>query len=149
MDKVLTGLRPYSEGDLDRLLQLVEVSRAWPPAAPANPADMLTRWERWHVTPRQDINVLPGPQGELIAFSRASLITEPSVRVSMELAVHPSWRGKGIGSALYNLIEERTRNLKSSHITTPVFLLPGEARPECVSFMESRGFFEDSSYWQM
>jgi mycothiol synthase len=67
----------------------------------------------------------------------------------MEVAVHPDWRHRGIGSALYRLIEERARNLKTPHLTTPLFLRVGESRPESSAFLQRRGFFQDSSYWQM
>src|SRR4051812_4152196 len=127
MDRVLTGLRPYAASDLDRLVNLVGVARGWPPVTPPTPEDLLARWARWHVTPEADINVLPGPDGDPIAYSRASLINDPTTRISMEIAVHPAWRNRGIGSALYRLIEERARNLKAPHLTTPVFLGAGES----------------------
>jgi mycothiol synthase len=149
MDRVLTGLRPYAASDLDRLVNLVGVARAWPPATPPNPDDLLARWQRWHVNPEADINILPGPDGDPIAYSRASLVNDPTTRISLEIAVHPEWRNKGIGSALYRLIEERARNLKAPHLTTPVFLGAGESCPQTVSFLQHRGFFQDSSYWQM
>lgn len=149
MDRVLTGLRPYTASDLDQLVELVEVARAWPPAAHPAPEDLATRWQRWHVHPESDVNILPGPGGEPIAYSRATLLSDPNPRISMEIAVHPAWRRRGIGSALYRLIEERARNLRSPHLTTPLFLGVGETRPESTTFLQRRGFFQDSSYWQM
>ena len=42
------------------------------PAGPLTPQELATRWARWHVDPEHDINVLPGPDGELdpIAYQR-------------------------------------------------------------------------------
>src|SRR5438105_8811463 len=129
MEKVLTGLRPYVAADLEKLTRLLTEARAYPPAGPLTPQELAGRWARWHADPEHDINVLPGPDGELIAYSRASLVTDPSVRVSMELAVHPDNTRMGIGSALYRLVEERVRNLQVSQITSPVFLKNGETCP--------------------
>ncbi len=153
MEKVLTGLRPYSAADLEGLTRLLMQARAAPaslmPAGLFTPQELVARWARWHVDPEHDINVLPGPGGELTAYSRASLVTDPTVRVSMEIAVHPNNTRKGIGSALYRLVEERVRNLQISHITSPVFLNDGETCPELTGFLLRRNFHPDRSYWQM
>jgi len=149
MERILTGLRPYVQEDIEKLSALLGEARAWPPAAPPSAADILSRWERWHVDLERDINVLPGRNGELIAFSRASLVTDPTLRVGMEIAVHPEWRRQGIGSALYRLVEERAVELRSPHITTPVFLASGASAPRTTRFLERRGFFPDRCYWQM
>jgi mycothiol synthase len=149
MEEVLTGLRPYVAADLEELTRLLIEARAYPPAGALTSQELVGRWVRWHADPEHDINVLPGPEGELIAYSRASLVTDPSVRVSMEIAVHPDKRRMGIASALYRLVEQRVRNLRVSHITSPVFLKEGETCPELTGFLLKRNFFPDRSYWQM
>src|SRR4051812_21223837 len=140
-DKLLTGLRPYVASDIDRVPALLVASRACPPVEPFTLRELQSRWERWHVAPEQDVTVLPHPTEGLIAYSRASLITDPTSRLSMEIAVPPDFRGRGIGSALYRLVVERASNLKVPHITAPVYLAPNETRPETVQFLEKRGFF--------
>ena len=67
MERVLTGLRPYTPSDLENLTSLVTEARAFPPTGSFAVDDLLARWERWHVDPAHDINVLPGPDGRLIA----------------------------------------------------------------------------------
>lgn len=149
MDRVLSGLRPFVEADIDKLAALLESAHAWPPASPPNPEDIRARWARWHVDPAHDINVLSGPAGDLVAYSRATLVSDGATRISMELAVDPEWQGRGIGAALYKLVELRARNLHAAHITTPLFLGFGESRLDPVRFLERRNFYPDSSYWQM
>jgi len=148
-DKLLTGLRPFVASDVERIPALLVAARACPPIEPFTVHELQSRWQRWHVTPEQDVTVLPHATDGIIAYSRASLITDPTSRVSMEIAVHPEFRGQGIGSALYRLVVERAANLGVPHVTSPVYLAPGETRPETVRFLERRGFFGDSSYWQM
>jgi mycothiol synthase len=148
-NRVLTGLRPYDSSDLERLVALMAASNAWPPAGAPSPRDLTSRWSRWQVVPEQDVNVLPDANGDLIAFSRATLLTEPTTRVSLELAVRPDRRDLGIGSALFDLALQRARRLGAEHVTTPLFLGKDETRPLSVAFLERRGFYADSSYWQM
>lgn len=149
MERVLTGLRPYTPSDLEGLTRLMVAARAYPPAGLLTSQEVASRWMRWHVDPEHDVNMLPGANGEFIAYSRASLVTDPSVRISMEIAVHPDYERAGIGSALYRLVEERVRNLQVSHITSPVFLKEGDTCPKLTGFLVKRGFFPDRSYWQM
>jgi mycothiol synthase len=149
MDQLLAHLRPYRPDDLPMLTELIEVSHSWPPAAPVAPDDIVTRWDRRHIDPEREVSVLPGPSGELAAYSMVALFSDPNSRVSVEVAVHPDWRKRGIGSALFSLAEQRARQLQVPHITTPLYLRPGETRPESAGFLAHRGFFPSSSYWQM
>lgn len=149
MDKALTGLRPYTTGDTEKLARLLGEARGWPPVGTPTPSELLLRWARWHVNPEQDITVLPDPSGELVAYSRVSLVTDPTPRVSMELTVRPDRQNTGIGSALYRLAEERAQGQGVPHITTPVYLAAGESCPGRTRFLERRGFFPDRTYWQM
>lgn len=149
MDGVLKGLRPYSPDDLPKLRQLLVEAQAWPPVALPADEDLLTRWKRRGVIPQNDISVLTGPGGELVAFSQAFRSAHGASRLSFEIGVHPQHREKGIGGALYGLVEARAREMGVAHMTTPIFVTSGEARPECSGFLERRGFHVDSSYWQM
>ncbi|HEX8600209.1 MAG TPA: GNAT family N-acetyltransferase [Chloroflexia bacterium] len=149
MDGVLKGLRPYSPDDLPQLRQLLTEAEAWPPASPPADEDILTRWKRRGVVPLNDVSVLPGPDGDLIAFSQAFRYAHGVSRLSFEIGVHPQHRQKGFGGALYRLVEARAREMGVPHMTTPVFITSGVARPECSSFLERRGFRVESSYWQM
>jgi mycothiol synthase len=149
MDGVLKGLRPYSPDDLPQLRQLLAETQAWPPVALPADEDVLTRWKRRGVIPQNDVSVLPGPGGGLIAFSQAFRFSHGVSRLSFEIGVQPQHRRQGIGAALYRLAEARAREMGVAHMTSPVFIANGEARPECSTFLERRGFRVESSYWQM
>src|SRR4051812_94090 len=106
MDQVLVGLRPYTAGDIEKLAKLMTLSRAWPAEATPTVEEVLARWRRRNVQPEYDVSVLPGPSGELVAFSQGSVFKDGSARLGFEIVVHPEARGRGIGSALYRLLEE-------------------------------------------
>jgi mycothiol synthase len=150
MDGVLAGLRPFAPADIEKLSRLIADACAWPPASgDPLPDEIWSRWARWHVEPDREVSVLPGSSGELAAYMRASLVTDPSSRLSFELAVHPEHRQAGIGGALLKLVEERARDLRAPHITAPVYLVEGHERPDSMRFLERRGFFPDRTYLQM
>ena len=148
MDGVLKGLRPYSPDDLPQLRRLLVAARAWPPVGAPADEDILTRWKRRGLIPQNDISVLPDPNGDLVAFFQAVRLGQGISRLSFEIAVDPQQRAQGIGGALYRLVEARAREMGVPHLTSPIFLLPGENRPECSGFLERRGFKIESSYWQ-
>jgi len=149
MDHVLSGLRPYNDLDIEPLARLLDVTHAWPPSGPPAPEDIKMRWKRRNVNPLDDVNVLPGPGGELIAFSQTALFRDGTPRLAFEIGVHPSERCQGIGSALYRLVQLRAESAGVAHVTSPVYSPAGVARGECVHFLEKRGFRADHSYWQM
>lgn len=149
MDGILKGLRPYTPEDVSQLRRLLDQARAWPPGAPPTEADMQTRWRRRGVVPENDVNVLPASKGEIIAYSQAARHGQGMPRLGFEIAVLPEFRHEGIGGALYKLVEVRARNLGIAHITSPVFVAPGEVRLDSAGFLERRGFRVESSYVQM
>lgn len=148
-NRALAGLRPYNDSDLDKLVQLMAQAAAWPPATAPTPADVVSRWARRNVNPQQDVNVLARPSGELVAYSQAVPFKDGTPRLSFEIGVAPPFRRQGIGAALYKLVTERAFNLGATHLTAPVFVLPGQSRPESACFLEAHGFRADYSYWQM
>ncbi len=149
MDGILKGLRPYTPKDLPLLRLLLERARAWPPSGPPTEEDMLTRWRRRWVVPQSDVSVLPGSDGDFIGCSQTIRLGHGAPRLGFEIAVLPEHRHEGVGGALYNLVEARARELAITHMTSPVFLAPGETRPDSASFLERRGLHVESSYWQM
>lgn len=151
LDQVLVGLRPFKDADIEPLSRLLKVANAWPPAVSPAPEDILLRWERRNVNPLDDVNVLPGPSGDLIAFSQSALFKDGTPRLAFELAVHPDHRHKGIGTALYKMVQLRAENAGVFHITAPVYSPAGISAPSSSSalFLQRRGFRADHSYWQM
>ena len=122
MDELLAQLRPYEPGDLEKLAELLGSAGAWPPAAPPTPEDVAARWARRHIEPRDAVWVLPGPSGELVAFAMMWHSSDPTARLTVELAVLPEWQKRGIGSRLYRMAEQRARQLGLAHVTSPVYL---------------------------
>ena len=48
------------------------------------------RWQRRGVDPLHDVNILPGPNGELIAFSQTVLFRDGTPRLAFEIGVDPA-----------------------------------------------------------
>ncbi len=148
--KMLVGLRPYTPGDIEELVQLMSEAEAWPPGLPAPlPADVMARWKRGGVQPELDVTLLPGEAGDFLAYSQSTFYRDGGGRLGFALAVHPAARSQGIGAALFRLAEERARSLGAIYMNTPVFVEQNDVQPQCVRFLEERGFKINHSYWQM
>jgi mycothiol synthase len=113
------------------------------------PEDVLLRWDRRGVNPVADVSVLPGENGEFAAFAQTVLFRDGTPRLGFEIGVHPAYRRRGIGSALYSMVTARAKGNGAGHLTAPVYRKDGEDRPESTEFLESRGFSRDHSFWQM
>ncbi|MGA7733014.1 MAG: GNAT family N-acetyltransferase [Chloroflexia bacterium] len=145
----IAGLRPFTEGDLEPLTHLLWEARACPPTIHPAPEDVILRWKRRNIDPIYDVQVVDGPGGNLAAFVQTGLFKDGTPRLSFELAVHPGWRRRGIGSALFDTVLTRAHSLGVHNITTPVYSLPGAAHTDIARWLKHRDFKSDHSYWQM
>lgn len=146
---LFSRLRPFTQADMGPLARLIWAARACPPTVRPAPADIIIRWQRRNITPQYDVQVLPGDDGELLAFVQVGIFKEGTARLNFEIAVHPDFRGQGIGSALYELVMERAERTQVAQITTPVYTLPGEPSSGAGAWLNERGFHPGHSFWQM
>lgn len=149
MNKVLQGLRPYASSDIGALADLLGVACAWPPPIPPTEQDLMNRWKHWDLHPEQDISILPGSASEITAFAQSAISRRDQRRVSMEIAVRPQHQGRGIGSALYDLIEARAHELGATYLTSPVYISPGIDKSASIRFLGSLGFRCTSRTWRL
>lgn len=85
------------------------------------------------------------------AFARASLV-EGRAMIGIEGAVHPDHRGRGLGSALLTLLEERGSALGDArHPGAPVRLRTSGGLPDSSSqrLLEQRGYTPDNYFVTM
>jgi mycothiol synthase len=144
----IAGLRPFTEDDLEPLTHLLWEARACPPTTHPAPEDVVLRWKRRNIDPIYDVQVVDGPGG-LAAFVQAGIFKDGTPRLSFEVAVHPSMRRQGIGSALFDTVLTRAHNTGVHNITTPVYSMPGAAQADSARWLKHRDFKSDHSYWQM
>lgn len=145
----IRGLRPFHEGDLEPLTQLLWESRACPPTTHPAPEDVILRWRRRNIDPIYDVQVLDGPGGTLAASVQAGLFKDGTPRLSFEIAVHPNWRRQGIGSSLFETVAARAHRAGVSNLSTPVYSRPGEAPGDNTRWLRHRDFRSEHSFWQM
>jgi mycothiol synthase len=110
---------------------------------------MVIRWQRRNIDPRYDVQVIPGEDGELVAFVQVGVFKDGAPRLNFEIAVHPMFRRQGIGSALYELVMQRAERSSIATITTPVYTTPGESAGGVGQWLTERGFRPGHSFWQM
>lgn len=146
---MMRGLRPFSEGDLEPLARLLWESNGWPPTTPPTPDDIIIRWKRRNIDPTYDVKVLDGRAGNLAACVQSSLFKDGTPRLSFEIAVHPYWRGQGIGTALLETVTLRAQRAGIYNITTPSYARPGDVLGDSVAWLQHRNFRREHSYWQL
>jgi mycothiol synthase len=149
MDGVLAGLRPFRESDIDILAHLLGTAGGWATHTTPTREELHARWHRRGVDPEGSISVLPGADGRLLAYLQTPMWTDGTQRMAMEIGVHPRWRRRGIGSALYTLGMERAYRSGATHVSSPVYVLRGDRNREGAEFLQRRGFKCKSAYWQM
>src|SRR3712207_4675174 len=149
MDGSVNGLRPYEEGDAERLLRLVVTAGAWPPVGVPTVEEMLRQWQRRKVQPERDICVVEDGEGKITGVMQAARFKDGTSRLGFQLAVHPDYRRKGLGAGMLRLVEERGREMGINHITCPVYVPLGQNATPGSEFLRHRGFRNDHSYWQM
>lgn len=149
MTDLLSGLRLYKQSDINDLARLLGEAGGWATHTAPAPEELRARWLRRGTEPEAVVRVLPDPDGRLIAYYHATPFRDSAERIGFEAAVHPDWRGRGIGSQLYNLALEEAYRRGVNHIATPVYRLLGDRNQEGVDFLLARGFQKQSAYWQM
>ncbi|HUP26884.1 MAG TPA: GNAT family N-acetyltransferase, partial [Chloroflexia bacterium] len=142
------GLRQYTPSDLEPLARLLGEARAWPPSTEGSPSELAYRWARRQILPEDHVFVVQGAGG-LVAYMQAAPSGDGSPRLSVDIAVLPALRRRGLGSALLGVAEERAAVYASRRLTAPVVVRLDEPDPPGALFLKSRGFRTDSGYWHM
>jgi mycothiol synthase len=147
-EHLVERLRPFTHGDIEALSRLLGRAGGWPTHRAPSPHELIVRWTRRGIDPTATYRVLPGPNGEFIAYFHASPFGDRTPRLNFEAAVLPEWRGQGLGAHFYKLAEEEARRHGHSHMASSVYVLTGDANVEGTGFLTRRGFIRQSAYWQ-
>jgi mycothiol synthase len=87
--------------------------------------------------------------GNLVAFSQAGLFKDGTPRLSFEIAVHPGWRRRGIGTDLFESVLTRARRAGVQNVSTSIYSVPDELPGDNTRWLRRRDFKSEHSYWQM
>jgi mycothiol synthase len=146
---LFSRLRPFRQDDMEPLARLLWTAQACPPTVPPALSDIIIRWQRRNIDPRNDVQVLPDENGELVAFMQIGVFKDGTPRLNFEIAVRPNYRRQGIGTALYELVMQRAERTSIAQITTPVYTTPGETTGGIGAWLTELGFQPGHSFWQM
>jgi mycothiol synthase len=107
-------------------------------------------WSMPNFDPRTDAWLIEGPAGELVAY--AHLNRRPRKAPEAMGWVHPQHRGKGIGSVLIELAEQRTREIvfaPGAEEPRAAVQLTNAATPGASELLESHGYRVNRTFWRM
>ncbi|HEU4942386.1 MAG TPA: GNAT family N-acetyltransferase [Gaiellaceae bacterium] len=115
----------------DDLAALCEIWAAITPREPLTPQQLLRRKERQP----ERLYLLAEEEGRAVGLALVAPTDSPN-RTYVGVRVLPAWRGRGVGSALYERALEHARSVGPEWLSTMV----SEAEPEAVAWAGRRGF---------
>lgn len=113
------------------LARLCDVWAAITPREPMTADQLLRRKERQP----ERLYLLAEEEGRPVGLALVAPTDSPN-RTYVGVRVLPKWRGRGLGSALYERALEHARGLEPEWLSTMV----SEAEPQAVAWAERRGF---------
>lgn len=113
------------------LAALCEIWAAITPREPMTPEQLLRRKERQP----ERLYLLAEEQGRAVGLALVAPTDSPN-RTYVGVRVLPAWRGRGVGSALYERASEHARSVGPEWLSTMV----SEAEPEAIAWAGRRGF---------
>jgi mycothiol synthase len=131
-----------------KLVNLCEIDEYG--VAETTEGDMHLRWQQPGFNLATDAWVVLAPDGEIIAC--ASVGNRQYIRIYAGADIHPAYRGRGIGTYLLRLTEERAREYVSLAPAGARVTFTGEASNVNVAgqkLLEKHGFTLIRNFWRM
>ena len=113
-----------------------------------SPEDLFHEWDQLSL--ETDAWTVLDPEGRLVGY--ADVVQRGHGHLESFAVTHPVHRGRGIGSTLVGLIEERAAQRideapPGARVSLGNFV--SHANPEALGLLESRGYGPARSYWRM
>jgi mycothiol synthase len=112
--------------------------------------DMRMRWQQPNFNLATDAWIVLAPDGQIVA--RASVGNRQYIRIYAGADVHPAYRGRGIGTHLLRLTEERARKYVPLAPDGARVTFTGEASSVNIAgqkLLEKHGFTLIRNFWRM
>jgi ribosomal protein S18 acetylase RimI-like enzyme len=93
----------------------------------------------------RDNTILAYHEEQLVAFAACIKNSKEGKEANFEIIVHPSFRNKGLGKTLFNIIDHRSKEYHVSKVTA----FAKEHMKHSVKFLENRGFQVHKYMWKM
>ncbi len=144
-------VRRPTRDDLPAILELTQVAdRADFGDTDFNLAMFEMEWSMPRFDPQTDTWVIEAPTGVVAAYAAVS--RRPKLPPEGVGWVHPDHRGKGIGSLLVDLAEQRTQEIvfaPGAEEPKAAVQMTNAATPGAAELLESRGYAVDRTFWRM
>jgi len=117
-----------------------------------DPDKLRVEWQTPGFNLTTDTRVVLSPQGEIVGYAEVWDVHEPHVKVSSGGAVHPEFRGLGIGSFLLAWEEARAREAIPKAPPDARVILSQDALTQdepAKALLQSHGFKRVRYFWQM
>lgn len=141
--------RPAKSDDVDAVAALRDAHDiAYLGVAEANRAAVQFEWAAAWLDLERDVRLIHGDDGVLVAYVQLSS-PDPSSRYEVEAAVAPRFEGRGLGSAIIDWTEARTRTRLPPAGSTSLWNMAASSNVGALSLFASRGYVPIRTFWQM
>jgi mycothiol synthase len=144
-------VRPATEDDLvavSSLLAAYDVAHLG--SRDLDPQFLLEGWRRPGFDMRRDTWVVSAPDGKVVGYGEV-VEEEPGVAIEAFGRVHPAVVGRGVGSALVAITEQRARELRAGagRVTMRLRNAVAGADARAGALLAGRGYVPVRNFWHM
>jgi mycothiol synthase len=141
--------RPAIPDDLDAVAALRDAyDIAHVGVAEANRAALQFEWAAAWLELDRDVRLIHHGDGALVGYVEHSS-PDPSSRFEVQAVVAREFEGRGLGSAIIDWTEARTRSRRSPGVSTSVWNAAASTNSAALALFASKGYVPIRTFWKM